>query len=296
MCNKMFTNKVFQIHHRICFATWGSKRRTSPKSITHFPGPLIRTKSFCPSSDSVSHSDIDMSYASTWTRFKISWETDGFFYFFKLFSWDWRPKRHEMEFCPAKVKKLKEKLVSWGLVCGWLTQIIVIRGPPELTQPVKDLSVVSSVSTTTVTTSEVLQVHWCIHLWRHVGHTVIGVLSREPPDTLHVIGDGRKRGFRSLSQICLTIQGNTKLSPMNHMEHWNFVLVQKDGNAKKEIYSFKGPSTLFTKFTNQNKKSKKENQNFLITTFLCFPEQCSCIQISSSKMETDWLACLDSIL
>ena len=32
------------------------------------------------------------------------------------------------------------------------------------------------------------------------------------------------------------IQGSTKLSPMDHMMHWIFVLVQKDSNAKKESY------------------------------------------------------------
>ncbi len=31
-----------------------------------------------------------------------------------------------------------------------------------------------------------------------------------------------------------------KLSPVNHMEHWNFVLVQKDSNAKKRNILLQG--------------------------------------------------------
>jgi len=41
-----------------------------------------------------------------------------------------------------------------------------------------------------------------------------------------------------------------------------FVLVQEDSNAKKESYCCTEPSRLFTKFTTQKKKSKKEIKNF----------------------------------
>ena len=41
---------------------------------------------------------------------------------------------------------------------------------------------------------------------------------------------------------------------------------------KKKSYCCKGPQRLFTKFTTQKRKIKKENQSFFITTILCFPE------------------------
>jgi hypothetical protein len=56
------------------------------------------------------------------------------------------------------------------------------------------------------------------------------------------------------------------------MERWIFVLVQEDSNVKKESFCCTEPERLFTKFTTQNRKSKKENPSFFIATILCFPE------------------------
>ena len=56
------------------------------------------------------------------------------------------------------------------------------------------------------------------------------------------------------------------------MSHWIFVLVQKDSNVKKESFCCTEPSRLFTKFTTQNRTSKKRKSKFFIATILCFPE------------------------
>ncbi len=83
------------------------------------------------------------------------------------------------------------------------------------------------VSNTTVTTSGVLQVHWChgIHLWRRVGHIV--VLPHETPDTLwvHVFRDGRERGCRSHRSV---VQGSVTVFLYPHF------LVKK-GNRQEEL-------------------------------------------------------------
>ena len=48
----------------------------------------------------------------------------------------------------------------------------------------------------------VLPVHWGLCSWKHVVHTVIGILPRETPDTLHGIGEDRG-GEVLITQICL---------------------------------------------------------------------------------------------
>jgi hypothetical protein len=49
-----------------------------------------------------------------------------------------------------------------------------------------------------------------------------------------------------------TIEGSTKLSPVDHMIHGIFFLVQKESNAKKESFCCTEPYRLFAKFTTQN--------------------------------------------
>ena len=78
---------------------------------------------------------------------------------------------------------------------------------------------------------------------------------------------------RHISFITPTlIQGSIKLFPRDHLVSRIFVLVQKDSNAKKEIYCSAEPQRLFTKFTTQKRKRKKENASFFIATILCFPD------------------------
>jgi hypothetical protein len=65
-------------------------------------------------------------------------------------------------------------------------------------------------------------------------------------------------------QFCVSLkdlQGNTKLSPVNHMVHRILVLVQKDSNAKKESYFYKEPENL-DQFYHSNPWKRKKKINF----------------------------------
>jgi hypothetical protein len=83
-------------------------------------------------------------------------------------------------------------------------------------------------------------------------------------------------GFRLFFILLQINQGSTKLSPVDHMSHWIFVLVQKDSNAKKKSICCTEPYSSLTKFTTQNRKSKKENQSFFIRQFCSSLNELGC--------------------
>jgi len=58
------------------------------------------------------------------------------------------------------------------------------------------------------------------------------------------------------------IQGSTKLSPVDHIGCWNFVLVQKGSNAKKRKLLLHGTPKDCTKFTTQNNEYQKRKSSF----------------------------------
>jgi hypothetical protein len=64
--------------------------------------------------------------------------------------------------------------------------------------------------------------------------------------------------------VVFIIQGSTKLSPLDHMMHWVFVLVQKDSNAQKESYSCTEPQRFYVYqvFTTQKEEKQKRKSQF----------------------------------
>jgi hypothetical protein len=53
----------------------------------------------------------------------------------------------------------------------------------------------------------------------------------------------------------LSVQGSTKMAPVDHMINWIFVLVQKDSNAKKKFFSARNLKDCLPSLTIKRRKA-----------------------------------------